>query len=97
MEVIKFIKEYGLVGLKEQLGIKITDYEQERLLVLNYCQINSPKNHPVVKECRQLILDYDLNVVSRSFDRFFKYVFFSYKFFISSSIIFFGKYFKKNE
>ena len=73
MEVIKFIKEYGLVGLKEQLGIKITEYDQERLLVLNYCQINSPKNHPVVKECRQLILDYDLNVVSRSFDRFFNY------------------------
>jgi hypothetical protein len=41
---------------------------------LNYDQIESAKAHPVVMECRGLILSYPHGeVVARSFDRFFNY------------------------
>lgn len=70
METLKFIKENGLDALNTELGISVKKYE-EGLIVLNYDQIESPKAHPVVMECRGLILDTNYNIVSRSFDRFF--------------------------
>lgn len=70
MKVIDFIKEYGVAALKEQLFINVKEYDD--LIVLNYDQINSPKAHSVVMECRGLILDkHTLDVVCRGFDRFF--------------------------
>ena len=69
MQVQKYLKEFGVEALKQEFNIKVKEYE-EGLLVLNYDQINSPKFHPIVMECRSLILDRDFNVVSRSFDRF---------------------------
>lgn len=57
--------------LKEEFGIKVKHYPEQDLHVLNYDQIGSPKMHPIVRECRGLVLDYDLNVVARPFDRFF--------------------------
>lgn len=71
MQVIEYIKQHGTEKLTEELGISVKRYDDERLMVLNYNQIESPKTHPLVIECRSLILDYDLNVVSRGFDRFF--------------------------
>src|SRR4051812_14440572 len=71
MEVIKYLKQYGLKALEEEFSIKAKIYE-EGLIVLNYDQIySSTKAHPIVAECRGLILDTDFNIVSRSFDRFF--------------------------
>lgn len=70
MQVQKYLKEFGLEALKQEFGIKVKEYD-EGLLVLNYDKINSPKSHPIVKECRSLILDSSFNVVSRSFSRFF--------------------------
>lgn len=70
MQVQKYLKEFGLEALKQEFGIKVKEYE-DGLIVLNYDQINSPKSHPIVKECRSLILDSSFNVVSRSFSRFF--------------------------
>lgn len=70
MQVQKYLKEFGIDKLKEDFSIKVKEYP-EGLLVFNYDQINSPKSHPIVKECRSLILDKSFNVVSRSFDRFF--------------------------
>lgn len=72
MQTIDFIKEHGLDALTTQLGISVKRYD-EGLLVLNYSQIDSPKSHPVVMECRGLILDEHHNVVSRGFDRFFNH------------------------
>ncbi len=69
MKVIEYIKVNGLQSLNTDFGIDIKEYDD--LIVLNYNQINSPKSHPVVMECRALILDKEYNVVSRSFDRFF--------------------------
>lgn len=72
MKVIEFLKEHGVEKLKEETAIIVKEYD-EGLLVLNYDQINSPKAHPLVMECRSLILDTNFNIVSRSFDRFFNY------------------------
>lgn len=71
MKVIEFIKQHGLEALTEQFAISVKKVDD--LLVLNYNQIDSPKTDPIVMECRSLILDTNLNVVSRSFDRFFNY------------------------
>ena len=75
MEVQKFIKANGWAALElPPLNIKVRMYEKEQVAVLNYCQIESPKNNPITIECRSLILSYpDGNVISRSFDRFFNY------------------------
>lgn len=81
MQVIDYITKYGfsktaisnqLKRLTEELGISVKYVDD--LIVLNYNQIESPKTHPVVMECRSLILEAGtLKVVSRSFDRFFNY------------------------
>lgn len=71
MKVIEYIKQNGLESLNKDFGI-ITKIYDEGLIVLNYDQINSPKNE-ITNECRGLILDKDFNIVSRSFDRFFNY------------------------
>lgn len=73
MKTIEFLKANGknFSKLTEAFGIKVKDYPDHKLVVLNYDQIESPKTNPVVMECRGLILDYDLNVVCRPFDRFF--------------------------
>lgn len=72
LHVQKFLREFGISKLKEQYGIKVREYSN-KLIVLNYDQLNSPTLHPITKECRCLILDAANNyeVVSRSFDRFF--------------------------
>lgn len=76
MQVIEFFEKYddinvGLTVLEENLGIKAKIYDD--LFVLNYDQINSPKTDPIVAECRGLILDYNLNILCRPFDRFFNF------------------------
>lgn len=72
MQVLQYIKENGIQKLNEEFGIMVKFYE-EGLYVLNYDQINSPKAHPIVVECRGLIIDHDFNIVSRSLDRFFNF------------------------
>ena len=83
MEVLKYLnakyeslpdKESCISALQEDLGIKPTYNYEYNLVVLNYSQIDSPKTHPIVAECRSLVLGLDdsdgFYVVSRSFDRF---------------------------
>jgi hypothetical protein len=66
--------EAKLEKLKEELGIKFKIYHEDGIVILNYDQIESPKSHPIVIECRSLILNiYTLGVVSRKFDRFFNH------------------------
>jgi RNA ligase len=72
MKVIEYIKQNGLDSLNKDFGIIIKKYDEDGLIVLNYDQIESPKNE-ITNECRSLILDYEFNIVSRSFDRFFNY------------------------
>lgn len=64
----------GLAILKQTLGINSVFHEREPLVILNYDIIESPKVHPVVCECRGLVLERSSwNVVARSFPRFFNY------------------------
>lgn len=85
MEIIKYLNACvtdhpydTLAELKDHLGIKHSHSEKfPELFVLNYCQIDSPKFHPITLECRSLVVEFvkmgEWKVVSRSFDRFFNY------------------------
>ena len=65
---------HALATLKEELGIRYKVYEEDGMVILDYDQIESPKTHPIVIECRSLILSYpEFDVVSRKYDRFFNY------------------------
>lgn len=70
LHVQEYLKTHTLEQLTEELGIKVTKYDDR--VGLNYSQIDSPKFHPIVRECRSLILHYpSFKVMSRSFDRFY--------------------------
>lgn len=72
--VQKYLQEHTFDRLTEHLGIKLTYHESLPLVILNYHQIDSPKMHPVVRECRGLVLHTETHeVVARGFDRFFNW------------------------
>ena len=74
LKVQEFIKANGVMALADApLNIKIREYPEQGYFMLNYDQIESPKNNEITIECRSLIVDKDGNVISRSFDRFFNY------------------------
>ncbi|KAG4078197.1 hypothetical protein HA402_002249 [Bradysia odoriphaga] len=73
MNVVNFLKANSVDQLKSQFSIKVKQYPEEGLIVLNYT-VFSAENDPIVKECRSLILTIpDYKIVSRSFDRFLNY------------------------
>lgn len=73
MNTLKYIAQNGFDSLNKELFITVKKYDAG-LIVLNYCQRNSPRKHPIVDECRSLILNKEgTKVISRSFDRFFNY------------------------
>jgi len=60
--------------LSNEFYIKTNFHPDLPLVILNYDQINSPKKHPVVRECRGLVLNSsDWSLVARSFPRFFNW------------------------
>lgn len=79
MEVLKYLETHSLQELCDEFSIKVSQNElYPELYVLNYNQIDSPKAHPIVVECRSLVLgsiDHGKTffIVSRAFDRFFNY------------------------
>lgn len=79
MKVLKYLETYSLQELCDEFSIKVSQNElYPELYVLNYNQIDSPKAHPIVVECRSLVLGSvdegkTFFVVSRAFDRFFNY------------------------
>lgn len=77
LEIQKYLLNGGtLESLKEDYGIIAKRHAgYSNLVLLKYSQIDSPKAHPIVRECRGLILDEanDWAVVSRPLDRFFNY------------------------
>lgn len=74
-EVQKYLRDGNtLEDLTNDLGIKVAKHETKPLIILNYDQIDSPKTHPIVRECRGLILeDSSWDIVARSFERFFNW------------------------
>lgn len=68
LEITEMLQQAGLEGLGE-LGIKVVEYEN--YYVLDYSQIDSPKEHPLVMECRGTIVRKDtFEVVCLPFRRF---------------------------
>lgn len=63
-----------LEDLNREFAIKMAYHSVLPLVILNYDQIDSPKTHPIVRECRALTLDTrDHSIVARSFSRFFNW------------------------
>ena len=60
-----FIAELKLIG------VDCRDYPDFKIMVLNYNMFSAIKNHPVVNECRGLILSYDGEVICKPFTRFY--------------------------
>jgi len=72
METQKYLKINGLDKLIDEFSLLAKVYDDR--VVLNYKVDSKPKFHPIVKECRGLILSLpDYKVLCRSFDRFFNY------------------------
>ncbi|MFO0825318.1 MAG: T4 RnlA family RNA ligase [Gemmataceae bacterium] len=64
----------SLDDLRTELGIRVAKHPTDPLVILNYDQIDSPKTHPVVRECRGITLERGTwNVVAKAFDRFFEW------------------------
>ena len=63
-----------LEALNQELGIMATHHDVLPLVILNYNQIESPKTHSIVRECRGLVLNKeDWSIVAKSMDRFFNW------------------------
>jgi tRNA splicing ligase len=75
LEVQKYLNNKTLDDLNNEFAIKTTFHPNLPLVILNYDQIESkPKNHPIVRECRGLVLNStDWSVAARSFPRFFNW------------------------
>lgn len=59
--------------LNAEYGILNNCHHTLPLVILNYHLIRSPKAHPIVKECRGLVLDQNHDIVAKSFDRFYNF------------------------
>lgn len=75
LDIQKYLRNGGTPeSLKETLGIDAKrSVRHPSLLLFKYDQIASPEAHPIVIECRGLILDEanNWNIVSHPFHRFF--------------------------
>ena len=71
LELQKHIRQHGLDSLAD-LGIRVYRHPSLPLVGFKYSQIDSPRNHPVVLECRGIVLeDKTWEVIAKPFDRFF--------------------------
>lgn len=74
LETQQYLLENNLESLEKELGISHTISECGKKVILNYCQINSPKNNEIVRECRGLCLEVGTwRVVAKSFNRFYNW------------------------
>jgi hypothetical protein len=63
-----------LDDLHAELAIEVNRHDTLPLVILNYSQIDSPKTHPIVRECRGLVLNTEnWSLVARAFPRFFNW------------------------
>lgn len=73
LAIQKYLKDRNSLDNLD-FGIKAQKHDSLPLVILNYDQLESPKVHPIVRECRGLVLrsdNYDL--VARGFNRFFNW------------------------
>jgi hypothetical protein len=75
LKVEEYLQNKTFDDLTDELGIGVKKHPNLPLVILDYSQIDSPKLHPIVRECRGLILNYDSKkLVAKSFNRFFFFV-----------------------
>lgn len=74
LHVQRYLQNKTVEELSAELGIKAAVHPHLPLVILNYDQIESPKTHPIVRECRGLVLRSDtFDLVAKSFSRFFNW------------------------
>lgn len=74
LHVQQYLQTKTFDDLTAELGIVVKRHDTLPLCILNYDQIESPKTHPIVRECRGLVLHADTkDVVAKSFNRFFNW------------------------
>jgi hypothetical protein len=74
LAVQQYLQTKSFDDLTAELGIVVKKHDTLPLAILNYDQIDSPKTHPIVRECRGLVLHSDTKeIVARSFPRFFNW------------------------
>jgi hypothetical protein len=75
MKTLEYLKTgKTLDDLHTELGIEVNRHDTLPLAILNYSQIDSPKTHPIVRECRGLVVNTsDWSLVARAFPRFFNW------------------------
>lgn len=74
INTLKYLESKTVDDLKQELNIVVALHPTLPLGIFNYHQIDSPKTHPVVRECRGLTLDLEAKqLVAKSFDRFFEW------------------------
>jgi T4 RnlA family RNA ligase len=72
--VQQFLIDHGHDELTNQFGIRLSFHPTLPLVICNYDQLESPKTHPIVRECRGLILNSQTHeLVARAFNRFFNW------------------------
>jgi len=72
LEVQKYLQTHILNDLFTSFGIRFKIYDDR--VILKYGIDSKPKFHPIITECRGLILSLpDYKVLARGFDRFFNY------------------------
>lgn len=70
LKVQEYLQTKSLSDLQDELGILCNVYSDR--VVLNYHQLDSPKFHPIVKECRGLILSLPkYEILNKTFNRFY--------------------------
>ncbi|KKR00222.1 MAG: RNA ligase, T4 RnlA-like protein [Candidatus Woesebacteria bacterium GW2011_GWB1_39_12] len=76
LAIQEYLQNSSLDTLNEDLAIKATRHESLPLVVLNYSQLESPKIHPVIRDCRGIVIQTDspiFPVISQGFRRFFNW------------------------
>lgn len=73
LEVQKYLRSgKTLEDLKSEFCIESKKHPIHPIAILDYSQIDSPKTHPIVIECRSLVIELDTwNIVSGCMRRFF--------------------------
>lgn len=68
--------EEKITALQNEFSVRVTNDKlvNPNFYSLNYSQLDSPKAHPVVRNCRSIIVDLTNNeIIARSFDRFYNF------------------------
>lgn len=72
LEIQKYLNSQSPDKLAEEFGIRVYEHPDHPLLGFKYHQIDSPKTHPLVRECRGIVLEKDTwRLVAKPFHRFF--------------------------